>query len=77
MNDPKPPKTLSYEQAKELKWFCRNVVGTRGDFYDVVDKTNAFDERLTRLEKTCDLIEKYLGENIEGFESLFKPKDAP
>lgn len=56
-------KILTYEQARELKWFCNNVVGTRMEFYAVMDTANAFDERLKQLEKTCALIEKYFEDN--------------
>ncbi len=62
-------KILTYEQAKELKFFCRGVVGTRQEYYKVMELANGFDGRLTRLEKTCELIEKYFGEKME---SLFK-----
>ena len=68
----KEEKILTYEQAKELKWFCRNVVGTREEFYKTLEIANAFDARLTRLEKTCELIEKFLGEKIEPFKSPFR-----
>ena len=67
----KKPITLNYEQAKELKFFCRSVVGTRQDYYEVMDKANAFDSRLARLEKTCELIENYLGEELKRFPSFF------
>ncbi len=59
-------KTLSYDQARELKWFCQNVMGTRQEFYAVMDQANAFDARLQRLEKTCAAIEKFLGVKIEA-----------
>jgi hypothetical protein len=57
-------KILTYAQAKELKWFCDNVLGVRNDMYDILDsvqaKTKTFENRIKRLEKTCDLIEKFL-----------------
>lgn len=69
-------KVLTYNQARELKFFCRNVVGTREEFYEVMNRANAFDDRLKRLEKTCDLIEKFLGEKIESLykSDFFKPE---
>lgn len=54
------PKILTNAQARELKWFCDNVTGVRQDYYKVVEVAGKFDERLKRLEKTCDLIEKHL-----------------
>lgn len=60
----KNPITLTYEQAVELRFFCRSVAGVRQDMYGVLDKVNAFDEKIKRLEKTCELIEKFLGEKI-------------
>lgn len=68
----KKPITLNYEQAKELKFFCRSVAGTREELYEVMEKANKFDDRIARLEKTCELIEKYLGEPIEPFQSPWK-----
>lgn len=68
-------KTLTYEQAKELKWFCGNVAGLKTDFYKVSDAVAAFDERLKRLEKTCELIEKFLdkhGGSSEARETTIK-----
>lgn len=65
---------LTYEQARELKWFCQNVLGTRQDFYAVMEKTNSFDSRLERLEKTCRLIERYFGEQLKPTKSAFVNK---
>jgi hypothetical protein len=64
-------KILTYEQAKELKWFCQYVLGTRQDYYSVMDKANSFDLRLQRLEKTCKLIEEFFGEQLKTTESAF------
>jgi hypothetical protein len=33
--------------------------------YSTITVVNTFDERIKRLEKTCVLIEKFLGEKIE------------
>ncbi len=57
---------LTPKQAYELKWFCRNVVGCRQEFYAVSDVAKKFDERLKRLEKTCEIIEKHFGEKLES-----------
>lgn len=62
---------LTYEQARDLKWFCQNVAGTRQEFYSVMEKTNSFDDRLARLEKTCETIEKFFGEQIKPTQSAF------
>lgn len=57
---------LTYEQARDLKWFCQNVAGVRQDMYSSMEKVQKFDDRIQRLEKTCALIEKFLGEKIES-----------
>jgi len=62
---------LTYEQARELQWFCQNVAGVRIDFYSVMEKAYSFDDRLTRLEKTCETIEKFFGEQIKPTQSAF------
>lgn len=64
-------KQLTYEQGRELKFFCQNVAGVRMDMYTTIDAVNKFDERLKRLEKTCELIEKFLGEKIKPTKSPF------
>lgn len=66
----KKPMILNYQQAKELKFFCKSVIGTRQEYYEVFDRAQKFDDRLTRLEKTCEMIEKYLGEEIKAFEQV-------
>ena len=53
-------RELTGQQLYELKWFCNNVVGVRKDFYSVKGSVDKFDERLTRLEKTCAAIDKFL-----------------
>lgn len=60
------PKTLTYEQAKQLKWFCANVTGVRLEYYKVMDIANSFDDRLKRLEKTCELIENFFKDQNGG-----------
>ena len=67
--------TLTYAQAKETKFFCQNVMSIREDFYSILEKTEAFDLRIKRLEKTCELIEKFLGEEIKAFEKVDWGKD--
>lgn len=62
-------KTLTYQQARELKWFCGNVIGIRQELHgaqELVEKIAKFDQRIARLEKTCGLIESFLGEKIES-----------
>jgi len=67
----KEKMVLTYDQAKELKWFCRCVVGTRQEFYQHLDEMNTYKDKMDRLYKTCQLIEKFLGEEIKPFESPF------
>lgn len=62
-------KILTYEQARELKWFCRNVVGTRQEFYALMERMEGFREKLDRMHETCELIQEHLGEEIRGLES--------
>ncbi len=50
------------EQIQELKWFCKNVTGTRKDFYDLFDQFNKFKKKLDRLNKTCELIKNHLND---------------
>jgi len=50
---------LSREQARELVWFCRNVLGVRQDMYATLDVVNTFAARLKRLEDTAASIEAY------------------
>ena len=59
-------KILTYEQARELKWFCKNVTGVRIDMYSTMQKVNNFNVRIERLEETCGLIEKFIREWEEG-----------
>lgn len=59
-------KTLTYQEARELKWFCENVVGVRHDMYSTIDAVTTFDKRIKRLEKTCDLIEEYLAKQEQA-----------
>lgn len=61
-------KILTYAQAKELKFFCSQVTGVITDYYKVKDKVDLFDSRISRLEKTCTLIEQFFGEKIEPME---------
>lgn len=72
MGSPKTKQILTTAQARELKWFCTNVAGVRVDLNPIRDAVDGFDGRIKRLEKTCALIEKFLGEKIEAEESPFK-----
>lgn len=60
----KSEKILTYEQAKELRFFCRNVTGTRQEFYELLDKMNKFKDKLDHLDKTCKTIEEYFGQEL-------------
>lgn len=68
-----PNKTfqLTGKQLYELKWFCEGVVGLKGDFYSVLESVEKFNERLKRLEKTCDLIESFLEKEGQKLEPTF------
>lgn len=68
----KGSKTLTYEQAMELKFFCRSVVGTRQEFYALYDQMEKFKSKLDRMDKTCKLIGEYFGEEIKAFENVWK-----
>lgn len=52
-------KILTYAQAKELKWFCKNCTGTRQEFSALMEQIEEFKIKLDRLEKTAKLIEAY------------------
>lgn len=56
-------KILSYQQARELKWFCKNVVGTRLEFYRALEIVEKFKIKIDRLQQTADLIIKWCEEN--------------
>ncbi len=56
-------KTLTYEQARELKWFCKNIAGTRMEFYEALDSIQPFKAKIDRLQTTADLILKWCKEN--------------
>ncbi len=69
-------KILTYEQARELKWFCKNVAGVRQDMYNTIDTVLKFDDRITRMEKTCKIIEDYFGEEIKAHEKVDWTKEG-
>lgn len=58
-------KILTYGQAKELKWFSKNCVGLRTEYYELMDKFLAFQHELDRLNSTCELIEKFFGDQLK------------
>lgn len=62
-------KILTYEQARELQWFARNCTGLRSEYYPLKEKVEAFSDRLDRLEKTCEMIEKYFKEHGNPLEA--------
>jgi hypothetical protein len=54
---------VSGQQLYELNWFCKNVAGVRVDMYkmqEVADKLEAFDNKITRLEKSAANIEEWI-----------------
>ena len=71
----KAKTVLTTAQAMELKWFCQNVAGVREDMYATIERSRTFDNRVKRLEKTCELIERFLGEKIEPHSSFFGKED--
>lgn len=56
-------KILTFKQARELKWFCKNVAGTRTEFYKELDEMQRFKKKIDRLQKTADMILKWCTEN--------------
>ena len=58
-------KVLTYEQAKELKWFCKNVTGTRTEFYEALAVVEKFKAKIDRLQQTVDTVEQYFKERPE------------
>lgn len=73
----KKDKVLTYQQAKDLIFFIRNVVGVRQDMYAILDLVKSFDERLKRLEKTNDLIECYFRDEGMSEDEIDKIKKNP
>lgn len=61
-NKPKDKFFLTGQKLYELRWFCENVTGVKGDMYPIMDKVNSFNDRIARLEKTCDVIDKLIKE---------------
>ncbi len=61
----KNDKILSYEQARELKWFTKNCTGLRQEFYQLMDQFLAFQSKLDRLNNTCELIDTYFKDRPE------------
>lgn len=49
-------KVLTFEQARELKWFARNVAGTRLEFYECLDAIELYKKRIDRLQETAEMI---------------------
>lgn len=56
-------KILTYEQAKELKWFCKNVAGTRTEYYAALRAVDKFTVKIDRLQKTADMILEWCEKN--------------
>lgn len=62
-------KVLTYQQARELKFFMDNCSGTRVDFYELVDRMEAFKGRLDRLDQTAKMINDFFGKEIADWEA--------
>lgn len=56
-------KILTYEQARELKWFCENVTGTRMELYENIKQMDEFKIKIDRLQQTADMILKWCEDN--------------
>ena len=56
-------KVLTYEQAKELKWFARNILGTRQEFYAALDQIEKYKEKIDRLGEQSQMIMDYCEKN--------------
>ena len=56
-------KILTYEQARELKWFCKNVTGTRKEFYEALEVVNKYKEKIDRLGSQADEILQWCEKN--------------
>lgn len=73
----KPKVVLTKEQVRELKFFCESVVGTRGDYYKLLDQFLAYKARIDRLNQFVKNVKKFLkdlGEDPE-IHPLFKDMD--
>lgn len=66
-------KILTYAQARELKWFCQNITGTKLEFYKLLEEVEKYKAKIDRLQNTADMILEYckekgikmLGEEVE------------
>ncbi len=56
-------KILTYEQAKELKWFGDNCTGLRQEYYELLGSVTKFGEKIQRLSEQGLLIEDFLRRN--------------
>lgn len=59
----KPNKVLTSAQARELKWFCNNVVGTRQEYYKVLDMAEEYKRKFDRLNETAESILRWCKKN--------------
>lgn len=57
-------KTLTYQEARELQFFCRNVTGISERFYKLDHDLSIYKAKLDRLDKTRQLIEKHFGDQF-------------
>lgn len=56
----KKDRVLTYQQARELKWFMQNCTGIRQEYYALLEKVTAFGRHVDRLNQTCLQIEEFL-----------------
>lgn len=71
----KPGVLLTRAQLKELQWFCKNITGTREEFYKHLDDMRSYQVKIDRLYAQAKQISKYLrdlGEDhdISPFKSI-------
>lgn len=60
---PKPIPQLTKEHWRELKWFSKNVVGTRQEFYSAIEQIEKFKNKIDRLYDEAKAIEKFCKEH--------------
>jgi hypothetical protein len=56
-------KILTYQQARELKFFTDNCMGVRQEYYELLGKVTEFGQKIERLSKQGLFIEDFLRRN--------------
>ena len=56
-------KILTYQQARELKFFTENCMGVRQEYYELLGKVTEFGRKIERMSKQGLLIEDFLQRN--------------